>query len=368
MNKTILIKTNESALPNIVELTDATIVDGSLKNLFYSYLGFELVDGLHDDNNIPYYRLLRPAQIMFTFERVNPEVFNELFREWQGILEYLLINGIEQYSIIKEFKFRLSQELADWLLVCNDSLYNNIGMKLSKSKNISIKIDYEQFEEIINYFLQCIRQEIDNKENLLNIVFCNDKINESSYIVKMLSERLLLNIEILSHVQIMSFTYWKEQQFESFKDCCQIEKAVYYTRNDYNGCSIGNDNRISFKDDEKGAYLKMRFHIKVLRPCNMRYNLQLHIYSIPSHSVWSTTINQAISVNTSKDAVVERDFEIDFPYSNCDYKCVLFSNDESINEILIRCDHYLDWLDDDDGYCDYDDPGPFLRSGALSGG
>ena len=351
-----------------MERTDATVIDGSLKNLFCSYLGYELVDGLHDDNNIPYYRLLRPAQILFTFEKVKPGAFNELFREWQGILEYLFINGIEQYSSIKEFKFRLSQELADWLLVCNDSLYNNIGLKLSKSENISIKIDHEQFDEIISYFVQGIRQKIDNKDNLLNIVFCNDIINESSYIVKKLSERLPLNIERLPHIQIITFTYWKEQQFKSFKDCCQIEKAVYYTRNDYNGCSVGNDNRISFENDAKGAYLKIRFYIKVLRPCNMRYDLQLHICSIPPHSFWSTTISQAISVNTSKDAVVERDFVINFPYCNCGYKCALYANDESINEISIRCDYYLDWLDDDHGYSDYGDPGPFLRGGVLSGG
>lgn len=190
MDKTILIRTNAFDLPDIVEQADATIIDGSLKNLFCTYLGYELVDGLHDDNNIPYYRLLRPAQILFTFEKVKPGAFNELFREWQGILEYLFINGIEQYSSIKEFKFRLSQELADWLLVCNDSLYENIGIKLSKSENISIKIDHEQFDEIVSYFVQGIRQEIDNKDNLLIIVFCNDKIKESSTIFKILEERL----------------------------------------------------------------------------------------------------------------------------------------------------------------------------------
>ena len=53
MDKTILIKTNASTLPSIVERTDATVIDGSLKNLFCTYLGYELVDGLHDDNNIP---------------------------------------------------------------------------------------------------------------------------------------------------------------------------------------------------------------------------------------------------------------------------------------------------------------------------
>lgn len=368
MDKTILIKTNASTLPSIVERTDATVIDGSLKNLFCSYLGYELVDGLHDDKNIPYYRLLRPAQILIDFEKVKSESFNELFHEWQGILEYLFINGIEQNSSTKEFKFILSQELANWLLACNDSLYYNIGMKIRKSENLSIKIDHEQFDEIVSYFMQGIRQEIDNKDYPLNIVFCNDKINESSYIVNMLSERLPFNMEILSHIRIMTFAYWKKQQFESFKDCCQIEKAVYYTRNDYNGCSVGKDKSISFENDEKGAYLKIRFYIKVLRPCNMRYDLQLHICSIPPHSIWSKTINQAISVNTSKDAVVERDFVIDFPYCNCDYKCVLFANEESINEISIRCDYYLDWLDDDHGYSDYDDPGPFLRGGALSGG
>lgn len=365
MNKTILIKINASTLPSIVERTDATIIDGSLKNLFCTYLGYELVDGLHDDNNIPYYRLLRPSQILLDFEKGNPKSFNELFREWQGILENLFINGIEQYSSIKEFKFRLSQEIVDWLLVCNDSLYNNIGMKLSKSENISIKIDHEQFDEIVSYFVQGIIQEIDNKDNLLNVVFCNDKINESSYIAKMLSERLPLNTEKLSHIQIMSFVYWKEQQFESFKDCCLIEKAVYYTRNDYNGCSVGNDNRISFEDDAKGAYLKMRFYIKVLRPCNMRYDLQLHICSIPPYPIWSTTINQAISVNTPKDSIIEKDFVINFPYCNCDYKCVLSANEESINEISIRCDYYLnDWVDNYD-YINDDDPGPGNRAGYM---
>ena len=109
MDKTILIKTNASTLPSIVERTDATVIDGSLKNLFCSYLGYELVDGLHDDKNIPYYRLLRPAQILLDFEKVKSESFNELFHEWQGILEYLFINGIEQNSSTKEFKFILSQ-------------------------------------------------------------------------------------------------------------------------------------------------------------------------------------------------------------------------------------------------------------------
>lgn len=190
MDKTILIKTNASTLPSIVERTDATVIDGSLKNLFCSYLGYELVDGLHDDNNIPYYRLLRPAQILLDFEKVKSESFNELFHEWQGILEYLFINGIEQNSSTKEFKFILSQELANWLLACNDSLYYNIGMKIRKSENLSIKIDHEQFDEIVSYFMQGIRQEIENKDYPLNIVFCNDKINESSTIFKILEERL----------------------------------------------------------------------------------------------------------------------------------------------------------------------------------
>lgn len=35
MDKTILIKTNASTLPSIVERTDATIIDGSLKNDVY---------------------------------------------------------------------------------------------------------------------------------------------------------------------------------------------------------------------------------------------------------------------------------------------------------------------------------------------
>lgn len=367
MCKTVLVKINESVLPDIIERTDATIIDGSLKNLFFTYLGYELVDGLHDDNDVPYYCLLRPAQILFDFEEVKTESFNELFREWQGMLEYLFINGIEQYSSIKEFKFMLSEELADWLLLCSDSLYNNIGKKLSKITNVSIKIDHEQLDEIISYFAQCIRQEIDSKDNLLNIVFCNNKITDSSYIVKILEEKLHLNTEILSHIQIMTFAYWKELQLESFKDCCQIEKVVYYTRNNNNGCSIDNDNRITFEGDNKGAYLKIRFYIKVLRPCNMKYDLHLHMCTIPPYSVWSTTINQTVSANSSKDSIVERDFVIDFPYSNCDYKCVLFANNESINEMSIRCDYYLDWLDSDHGSTDYDDPGPFLRSGAFSG-
>lgn len=368
MYKTILIKTKESTLPDIVKRTDATIIDGSLKNLFFSYLGYELVDEMHDDNNIPYYRLLRPAQILLEFEQVKPDAFNELFYEWLEILEYLFINGIEQSSSIKVFKFRLSQELANWLLVCNDSLYNNIGVKLSKTTNISINIDHEQFDEIVNYFMQAIKQKIDNTENLLNIVFCNNKINESSFIAKILAERLSLNTGMLSHIQIMPFAYWKDQQFESFKDCCQIKKVVYYTRDDNNGCSVGNDNRIHFENDDKGAYLKIRFYITVLKPCNMRYDLQLRICDILPHTIWSTTINQTISVNSPKDSIIERDFVIDFPYCNCDYKCVLFANDESINEISIRCDYYLEWLNDDHGYNNNNDPGSFLRNSALSGG
>lgn len=366
MNKTFLIKTNESVLPDIVKQTDATIIDGCLKNLFFSYLGFELVDGLHDDNNIPYYRLLQPTQILLDFEKIESEGFNELFREWLGILEDLFINGIEQYLSIKNFKFRLSQELVDWLLVSNDSLYNNIGIKLSNTANISIKIDHEQLDEIVSYFVQVIRREIKNKDNLLNIVFCNNKINESSYIFKILAEKLPLNTEMSSHFQIMTFAYWEVRQFESFKDCCQIEKVVYYTRNDNNGCSIGNNNRISFEDDDKGAYLKIRFYIKVLRPCNMRYDLHLQMCSL--HSIWSTTINQTISANSSKDSIIEKDFIIDFPYCNCDYKCVLLANDELINEISIRCNYYLNWIVDNHDNSDYDDPGAFLRGAALSGG
>ena len=367
MDKTILIRTNKSSLPDIVSKTDATIIDGSLKNLFCTYLGYELVDRLHDCNNIPYYRLLRPSQILLDFEKVKPESFNELFCEWQGILEYLFINGIQynEQSSTKEFKLSFSQGLADWLLGCNNSLYNNIGMNLSKTANISIQIDYEQFDEIVSYLVQSIRQEIDNKANQLNIVFCNNNINESSSIFKILKERLPLHVEIRSHIQIMPFVYWKDQQIESFKDCCQIEKAVYYTRNDNNGCSVGNDDRIRFDNDEKGAYLKIRFYIKVLRPCNMRYDLHLQMCSIPPHSIWSTTINQTISVNSSKDFIIEKDFVIDFPYCNCDYKCVLFANEESINEISIRCNYYLnDWVDNYD-YRNDDDPGPCFRGGGF---
>ena len=77
MDKTILIKTNASTLPSIVERTDATIIDGSLKNLFCTYLGYELVDGLYDNNNIPYYRLLRPAQILLDFESAYKKCLRE---------------------------------------------------------------------------------------------------------------------------------------------------------------------------------------------------------------------------------------------------------------------------------------------------
>lgn len=363
MHKTILIKTNDSALPDIVKRTDATIIDGGLKNLFLSYLGYELVDGLHDDNNTPYYRLLRPAQILLDFEKVNPEAFNELFSEWQAIFECLLINGIEQYSSM-EFKFLFLQELAKWLLVCNNSLYNNIGMKISNSANISIKIGHEQFDEIVSYLVQDIRKEIDSKDNLLYIVFCNNKINGSSSIVKILEERLSFNTEQLFHFQTMTFSYWKGMQFESFKDCCQIETVQYYTRNDKNGCSIGSGNRIRFENDDKGAYLKIRFYIKVIRPCNMKYDLHLQMCSI--HSDWSKTIDQTISVNTSKDSIIERDFFVDFPYCNSDYKCVLYANDELINEISIRCDYYLNYLHDDNVYSECDDPGPFFRGGGMS--
>lgn len=369
MDKTILIKTNASTLPSIVERTDATIIDGSLKNLFCTYLGYELVDGLYDNNNIPYYRLLRPAQILLDFEKVKSESFNELFYEWQGILEYLFINGIPnnaQSSLV--FKFHIPQGMTDWLLECDDSSYYNIGVKICQMPNISITIDNEQYNEITSYFVQRIKQEIDNNYNQLNIVFCNNNINESSSIIKILGEKLSFDTNILSHlIRIMSFSVWKELQFESFKDCCHIEKVVYYTGNN-NGSCVDTNNKIQFVDYGENTDFRIRFYIKVLRPCNMRYDLQLHICSIPPHSIWLKTINQAISVNTSKDAVVERDFVIDFPYCNCDYKCVLFANEESINEISIRCDYYLDWLDDDHGYSDYDDPGPFLRGGALSGG
>lgn len=208
MDKTILIRTNASDLPDIVEQAGATIIDGSLKNLFCTYLGYELVDGLCDNNNIPYYRLLRPSQILLDFEKVKPEAFNELFREWQGILENLFINGIHnnnQSSL--EFKFHIQQGLTDWLLGCDDSSYYNIGVKICQMPNISITIDNEQYNEITNYFVQRIKQEIDNEDNKLSVIFCNHDINSSSSIVDILEERLPL-------IQIVPFHIWVGKQME----------------------------------------------------------------------------------------------------------------------------------------------------------
>lgn len=357
MDKTILIKTNASTLPSIVERTDATIIDGSLKNLFCTYLGYELVDGLYDNNNIPYYRLLRPAQILLDFEKVKSESFNELFHEWQGILEYLFINGIPnnaQSSLV--FKFHIPQGMTDWLLECDDSSYYNIGVKICQMPNISITIDNEQYNEITSYFVQRIKQEIDNNYNQLNIVFCNNNINESSSIIKILGEKLSFDTNILSHlIRIMSFSVWKELQFESFKDCCHIEKVVYYTGNN-NGSCVDTNNKIQFVDYGKNTDFRIRFYIKVLKPCNMIYNLQLRVCSICSDSSWFITNHRTISVNTPKESTIELDFMIIFPYCNHDYECTLFANKELINNISIRSDYYLDYYNKSD-YSNDDDYG-----------
>lgn len=226
MDKTILIRTNASDLPDIVEQADATIIDGSLKNLFCTYLGYELVDGLCDNNNIPYYRLLRPSKILLDFEKVKPDSFNELFREWQGILEFLFVNGIpnnDHSSLV--FKFHIPKGLTDWLLGCGDSSYYNIGVKICQKPNISITIGNEQYDEIISYFVQKIKQEIDNVDNKLNIIFCNPDINISSSIVNILEEKLPL-------IQIVSFHIWVGKQMEK-KMMKKMEEEIQHRQKEH---------------------------------------------------------------------------------------------------------------------------------------
>ena len=73
--------------------------------------------------------------------------------------------------------------------------------------NISITIGNEQHDEITSYFVRKIKQEIDNEDYKLNIVFCNPDINISSSIVNILEEKLPL-------IQIVSFHVWVGKQME----------------------------------------------------------------------------------------------------------------------------------------------------------
>lgn len=182
MKKTLFIQIDNTPVPVEAE-NEVVILDCRQINDFCSFAGDALVGDLKDNNGTPFYRLINPVgRLLSDFEKVDKTHYDLIIAQWLDILDELLHKGAQCYD---QFTIHFPQQYTDWLLCNENRCYVEIG-KCLQSNESKVYLDANGVsEDIISALHMKIRRFLnDNKVDIEYIVFSNERIGNSSNVVK----------------------------------------------------------------------------------------------------------------------------------------------------------------------------------------
>ena len=183
--KVILIQIDNNSLPKgcgeNVEVLDCRCI-----NDFCSLVGDALAGDLKDENGKPLYCLINPVgRLLIDFEKVDKISYDQIIAQWLYILGEMLHKKVTQCD--GQFTILFPRQYVDWLLCNETDYYVEIGKYLQSNEG-KVFLDADGIsEDIISALHMKIRRFLnDNKDNIEYIVFSNERIGNSSHIVKQL--------------------------------------------------------------------------------------------------------------------------------------------------------------------------------------
>lgn len=185
MKKTLFIKIDNTPIPVEAE-NEVVPLDCKQINDFCSFAGDALVGDLKDSNGTPFYRLINPVGCLLNdFEKVDKANYDHIIAQWLDILGEMLHKGVIQSD--EQFTIRFPQQYVDWLLCNENDYYVKIG-KCLQSNGCKVYLDADGVsEDIISALHMKIRRFLnDNKDDIEYIVFSNERIGNSSHVIKQL--------------------------------------------------------------------------------------------------------------------------------------------------------------------------------------
>lgn len=185
MNKTLFVKIDNTPVPIDAE-NEVVLLDCKQINDFCSFAGDALVGDLKDNNGTPFYRLINPVgRLLSDFEKVDKANYDQIIAQWLDVLGEMLHKGVAQCD--EKFTIHFPQQYVDWLLCNENDYYVEIGRCL-QSNGGKVYLDANGIsEDIISALHMKIRRFLnDNKDDIEYVVFSNERIGNSSYVVKQL--------------------------------------------------------------------------------------------------------------------------------------------------------------------------------------
>ena len=185
MGKTIYIQIDNNFLPEGCG-EDVEVLDCRCINDFCSLVGDALVGDLKDENDKPLYRLINPVgRLLIDFEKVDKISYDQIIAQWLDIFGEMLHKKVTQCD--GQFTILFPRQYVDWLLCNETDYYVEIGKYLQSNEG-KVFLDADGIsEDIISALHMKIRRFLnDNKDNIEYIVFSNERIGNSSYVVKQL--------------------------------------------------------------------------------------------------------------------------------------------------------------------------------------
>lgn len=208
MKKTLFIQIDNTPAPVEAE-NDYIPLECKQINDFCSFVGDALIGDLKDINGTPFYRLINPVgRLLSDYEKVDKANYDHIITQWLDILGEMLHKGVTQCD--EQFIIQFPQQYVDWLLCNENNYYVEIGKYLLSNKSkIYLNADGLS-EDIISALHMKIRRFLnDNKDDIEYIVFSNERIGNSSYVVKQLKT-------VFDSYSFMRLEQWKEVLIEDF--------------------------------------------------------------------------------------------------------------------------------------------------------
>lgn len=185
MKKTLFIQIDNTPAPIEAE-NDYIPLDCKQINDFCSFAGDALVGDLKDENGTPFYRLINPVgRLLSDFEKVDKSNYDQIIAQWLDVLGELLHKGVTKCE--EQFTIRFPQHYMDWLLSNENDYYVQIGKHL-QSNDGKVYLDTNGIsEDIVSALHMKIRRFLNNEKDVIEyVVFNNERIGNSSYVVKQL--------------------------------------------------------------------------------------------------------------------------------------------------------------------------------------
>ena len=230
MKKTLLLKFCDNLDERINRHKDIDILDCTPVVYMNTVLGYELVDGLTNEEGMPFYRLMAPSSIMEELSSC-PDVYDKVSRAWNKMVGDLLFGYAQDV-----YSMPLPKEFVYWLLNNENVNYVMIGEKYSPHEAVLTFEGQTLHEDVVLPIVKRIAHhwsELSEKPEYL--AFTATEMHRPSRFwqeIAKLDIYLKTNISILLYndvlAEIESEKRWKEEQRKT--EVARKESQTVYHR------------------------------------------------------------------------------------------------------------------------------------------